>query len=132
MVPARGVLNGLDRPVASQKRRVLPSESFQTLVGRRRKTSITLRISLAIFRITLFSSSENESIEKILEREHHFYSSFSRGATLANEILKKNIELSTSHHPCPRPYSFCMKISSVRMQVLKQSSSHSMIHAVQH
>ena len=64
-----------------------PSESFRTHLGRRSETSITLR--LAIFKITLFSSSENESIENIVEREHHFYSCFYlRGATLSNEIFK--------------------------------------------
>ena len=58
MVAARGVSNGLDTLMRAQKRLVLQSESFQAHLGRRCKTSITLRISLAIFKMTLVSSSE--------------------------------------------------------------------------
>ena len=76
MVPARGAKDRLDRPVASQKRRILPSESSQAHHGRRGQTSITLRISTTIFKITLFFSSESALYDAILQREHYFYNRF--------------------------------------------------------
>ena len=79
MVPARGVNNGLDTLMHAQKRRVLPSESSKTHLGRRGKTSIILRISLAIFKITLFSS-QNAFYDAIMQRKHHFYNNCSRRA----------------------------------------------------
>ena len=86
MVTARMVNNRMDKVARAQERRVLPSESSQTHLGRRGKTSITIRISLAIFKMTLFSSRENAFYDAILQREHHFYNNVARGATLANEI----------------------------------------------
>ena len=76
MVPARMGSNRSSRPVASHKRKILPSESSQAHLGRRGKTSITLRCSLAIWKITFVSWSESAFYDTILQREHPFYSSF--------------------------------------------------------
>ena len=133
MVAARLVNNGLDKAIHAQQRRMLPSESSQTHHGRRGKTSLTYRNPTAIFNITLFSSSESACYDAILQREHHFYNRVPLGGTLVDEFYNTKMKLSTLHHSCPRPYSFCMNISTVRMEVLKtKSSSHSMIHAARH
>ena len=120
MVTARGVSNGLDTVAHIQKRRVLPSESSRTHLGRRGETSITLRISSAIFKITLFPRARVKVLKKSSSESIIFIAVFHAELHWQMKYTKKNIELSTSHHPCPRPYSFCMKISSVRMQVLKK------------
>ena len=131
MVTARSVNNRLDTPMHTQKRRVLPSGSSQTHLGRRGETSITSRISWAILKMTLFpcarmhyttpSCSESITFITVFHAERHWPMKYT-----------KKIELSTLHHPCPGQYSLCMRTSPVRMNVLKQSSSHSMIKTARH
>ena len=82
--------------------------------------------------MTLIPQGENAFYDAILQREHHFYNSFSRGATLANEIYKKTLNyqhriilaLAHTHSAwkCPR----------WEWEFWKKSSSHSMINAARH
>ena len=132
MVPARPAKDRLGTFVNAQKRRALLSESCSTHHDRRGTTSITWIISPAILRMSLLYSSESAFYDAILNWEHHFYNSFSRGASLVDEIDPKASKLSHRRISFPMQYSFCMTMTSVRMIVLNSSSSHNMIDTAQH